>query len=440
MKTRNAFTVRWLVLVLVISLVMAACAPVPAPAGGGETAAPAAEESVDIAVSYMASGTYDKAAEDLAAEFQEKGMNVSVAAFPWATLRQNNTNDLLTDAGQYDVMSGAYYLADVFQYFAPLDEYIERDNYGEGLIPGLLEPGKSDWLQGSHIGVPYGIDAYGLLYRTDLFEEAGIDPAFASWDDLVAALDQLQSSLGDDISPFVFAFGAGEQIPAFFFSSYDGTYINADGNYELETEKAVAAIDVATKLLPYAPENAMALSIDEANAVFLDGKAATLIGWPSFVRTPADDPDQSKVVGMWAQTEFPGAGFPWLSLWQLYMPATTENPDEAWEWMKEYTSEANAGRWLEEYGIGSIYTSTYEDPAVLEMHGHDFPAALANFERALNPPLSGEAQDFLAATMGEVLLGNLDAAAAVDQINATWSTIPVPEALLEAAQGAGLAQ
>lgn len=396
-------------------------------------------EGAEITVSYMAAGTYDKAAEDLAAEFAERDIEVSIAAFPWATLRQNNTNDLITGAGQYDVMNGGYYLADVYQYFEPLDAYFERDNYGEGMIPGILDPGKSEWYQGHHIGAPYGIDSYGVLYRTDLFEQAGIEPRFETWDDFVEGAKMLGEALeGEDIAPFVWSYGAVEQLPAVFFGEYGGTFINADGNYQLDADKAVAALKVMQEMLPYAPDNALALSIDEANAVFLDGKAAMLIGWPSFVRAAADDPNQSKVVGNWAQMEFPGQGFPWLSLWQMFIPASSDQKDAAWEWIREYTSEANAKRWFEEYGIGSVYVSTYEDPELLEMHGHDFPAALANFKRAKNPPLSGEAQDFLASTIGEVLTDQIEPEAAIEQVNAKWATITVPEALLEAAAASGL--
>ncbi len=67
-----------------------------------------------LTVTYMESGTYDVAAKRIAEEFgRERGVEVKVVAFPWAVLRQNNTTDLITGAGQYQVMSGGYYLADV---------------------------------------------------------------------------------------------------------------------------------------------------------------------------------------------------------------------------------------------------------------------------------------------------------------------------------------
>ena len=429
---------------------LAACAappPAAAPKAGAPTTAPAAAApaagSNNLNVSYMASGTYDEAAKAISADFEKAvGAKVQVAAFPWATLRQNNTNDLVSGSGQYDVMSGGYYLADVYTYFEPLSPYIKKDSYGATIIKGLMDPGRSEWFDGNQIGVPYGIDVYGLLMRTDLFKDAGVDSKLSSWADFLKAADGLKKSgkLGDGVSPFVFAYGAVEQLPAIFFAAYGGSFINKDGKYQLEADKAAAAIQVVKDTVQYAPSNALSLSIDDANAVFLDGKAAMLIGWPSFVRKNADDAAKSKVVGKWATTEFPlgEGGFPWLSMWNLFIPKSSKNKDAAWAWIKEFTSEKNAKTFFEKWGIGSTYASVYEDKDLLAKHNHDFPSTLKNMGKAKNPPLSGEAQDFMASTIGEVLQGKTDPAAAVKAINDKWATVPVPAALLQAAEAAGL--
>lgn len=373
----------------------------PVAAGAAATAAPAvsapAASGGPLTVSYMASGTYDVAAKQLATTFgQQNGVSVQVAAFPWATLRQNNTNDLVSGSGQYDVMSGGYYLADSYSYFQPISDLMQRDNYGAGMLQGVLDVGRSEWFNAQHIGAPYGIDAYGLLYRTDLFKAAGVESKMATWADVVKAAETLKGNAqvgGAGIAPFVFAFGQVDQLPAIFFASYGGSYITADGKYVLEPDKAAKAIDTVKAMVPYAPPNALSLSIDDANAVFLDGKAAMLVGWPSFVRKNADDPAKSKVVGNWATTTFPvsDSGFPWLSLWQLFIPKTAKNKELSWNWIKAFTSEANAKPFFEQYGIGSMYTSTYNDPDLLKKHGNDFPATVENLQHAKNPPLSGEA-------------------------------------------------
>jgi hypothetical protein len=63
---------------------------------------------------------------------------------------------------------------------------------------------------------------------------------------------------------------------------------------------------------------------------------------------------------------------------------------------------------------------------------------LDGFSRAKNPPLSGEAQDFLTNTLVQVATGQLTAEEGIAQVNEAWATIPVPAPLLEAATLAGM--
>jgi len=200
----------------------------------------------------------------------------------------------------------------------------------------------------------------------------------------------------------------------------------------------VEAIKHAQKFLKHAPPDVMGLSIDEANAVFLQGKAAVLECWPSFVRAAANDPERSAVMGKWAILPYPKGGFPWLSMWELFISNHSKDKDAVWEWMKFYTREENAKHFFQKYGIGSTYTSTYKDPELLEKYAHDFPGILANLEKAKNPPLTGEAQDFMASTLSQVFIGELTPEQAVQNINAEWAKIVVPDSMVEMAAQAGL--
>ena len=391
----------------------------------------------DLHFSVMQSGTYDKAAEEIASKFKaDTGIGVTISAFPWAVLRQNNTTDLISGTGQYDVMSGGYYLADVYQYFAPLSDYIAKDDYAKGMIAGLMEPGRSEYNNGKQIGIPYGIDAYGLIYNTQMFEKAGISPDFATWDDVIAACDKIVAA-NPGVACFSHPTGSPEQIGAFFFSGYDGTFVTASGAYALDTDKAVAAAATIAKLWRYLPDKGTALTFDEAAQLFKDKQVAMLVTWPSFV-TRQLDADDSEVKGSWSMAKFPGAGFPWLSLWQLFVPETAKDKDAAWKWIKAFAGPENATRNLVEYNIGSVWTATYDDPGIKQKDAHFLPALLAGFAAAKNPPLSGEAQDTLTNTLQDIANGRQSAADGIAAVNAKWATIPVPAPLAEAAAGAGL--
>lgn len=390
----------------------------------------------DLTFSVMESGTLDVAAREVAAELAAQGgPNVEVVAFPWAVLRQNNTTDLISGTGQYDVMSGGYYLADVYGFFQPLDDLIEADNYGEGMIENLMLPGRSEWQDGQQIGIPYGIDAYALIFNSELLEQAGMEPTFDSWGDVIAACPTIEETTGK--ACLSHPTGSPEQIGAFFFSAYDGTYINSAGGYELETEPAIAAAEQIVGLWEFLPENGTAMSFDEAHQVFRDGEAALLVTWPSFVSNSLDAED-SPMRGKWGMTTFPGDGFPWLSLWQIFLPAATDDRETAWEWIKAFAGPDRARANFVDHNINSVWKATYEDPELAAANSHFWPAQIEGFAAAKNPPLSGEAQDFLTNTMQDVANGRVSAADAIASINTTWSAIPVPSALLEAAEGADL--
>mgnify|MGYP000123672379 CR=1 FL=1 len=391
----------------------------------------------EITATYMASGTYDVAAKELVPEFERlTGIKVKIAAFPWAILREKNMTDLITGTGKYDVMSGSYYLAKVYEFFYPMDKYITKDNYGISMISGLMK--KCQRYEGYQIGVPYGPDAYSLLYRTDLFKKAGIGIP-QTWDAIIQAAKKLDTLYeGEGIDGYVFSCGAIEQLPIFLFAKYNGTFITADNKYHLEPREAIQAIKKSKKLLEYAPPGVLGLSIDEANAVFLQGKAAMVECWPSFIRAAANDPARSNIVGKWAILPYPKVGFPWLSMWEMFISRYSKDKDAAWEWIKFYTREKNAKYFFTKYGIGSAYTSTYQDPELLKKYGHDFPGILANLKRAKNPPLTGEAQDFLASTISQVLVGEITPEKAVENINTKWASLEVPKPLIEMAENSGL--
>ena len=395
-----------------------------------------------ITVTYMQSGTYDKAAEAIKADFEQKtGNTVELVVSPWTVLNQNHITDLTTGTGQFDVMSGEFWIASVFEHMLALDDFAKKDNYGGSFIERIWSPGPSNFFGGKRIGVPYSADAYGIIYRTDLFQKYGINADWKTWDEFIERLQALKKALaGSDIAANVYAWGAPEQNPAIFLGMYDGYLVNKAGAYELEKEKAVAALSKMKGLLEFNPSNAVGLSIDEANAVFLDGKAATLICWPSFVRAAADNPKQSKIVGNWRLGNYPGPGFPMVSAWNLFISKYSKNPAAAWEWIKAYSNPERAKQFMLDYGIGSPHRVTYEDQELLKLHGHDYPGQLANLSRAKSLPWTFEAFEMFFRNTGELMVGKITAEQVVENAHKAWGGVKVPAALVEIADAQGLKQ
>ncbi len=439
---RNRYLKSGLLFVLVAALLSPAApqwrrAHLP---GRGEAAATSLE-GAEITATYMASGTYDKAAEALKPDFEAKsGIKVELVTAPWDVLNQNHITDLTTGTGAYDVMSGEFWIADVFDKMLSLDDYIAADaSYGDAFIPGIWAPGPSNFYDGKRIGVPYSADAYGIYYRTDLFEQCGIDANWETWDDYIARLDTLKTCLdGTDVAPMVHYFGQIEQPAALFLGMYDSYMVTKDGKYGLDREKAVAALNKLQSLIAYNPEGALGLNIDAGNATFLNGKAATMVGWPSFIRAAADDPAKSQVVGKWALANFPGPGFPMVSAWNMFISQDSKNPDAAWEWIKAYANPENGTKWMAEYGIGSPFQATYEDPELVKNFSYFYPAQAANLNKAKSLPWTFAAFEAFFRNEGDFHQGKITAEEMLDNVQKAWDEITVPPALVQLAAAQGL--
>jgi multiple sugar transport system substrate-binding protein len=407
-------------------------------AGALSPVASASSVNVAITATYMNSGTYNLAAASLVPPFEKAtGAKVNIEAFPYAALQTNNTNAVISGQCTYNVVSGSYYLAALYPYFANLDSFAAKSNYAAQLLPGLWQ--HSEYYDGYHVGVPYGPDSYSFMYNSALFKQAGLSiPTTQA--QLLSDLAALKTKLPSGVSPFVFSAGASEQLPALFFESYSGYFINKAGHYALDPAAAVSALKGAEQLMSYAPSDATGLSINAADDLFVNGKAAVLYGWPSFIRLQADNPAESKIAGHWEVGTDPSGGMIWLSLWQMYMTKCTSDQALAWKWMTTFSSPKTDELLFTKYDVNPSFKATYANPVLAKQNANYFPGEEANLPRAKNPPLTGEAQDFLASTIGSMLTSKLTPQAAVSSINSEWAHDPVPPALLSEGATDGLVQ
>ena len=435
---------RWafaMTLLLFTFLVGGCVTPAVAPVGESSDDGAASFAGAEITATYMQSGTYDKAAESIEAAFEdETGIDVELIFAPWDVLNQNHITDLTTSTGAYDVMSGEFWIATVFEHMLPLDDYVAQDeSYGDAFIPGIWGAGPSNFYDGKRIGVPYSADAYGIWYNTEIFADCGVEANWETWDDYVAVLDELSGCLdGTDVSPMVHYFGQIEQPAAIFLGMYDGYMVDAEGNYGLDREKALVALEKLDSLIGYAPEGVLGFDFNAGNAVFLNGQAATMVGWPSFIRADADDPEKSQVVGKWALANYPGPGFPMVSAWNMFISKNSANPDAAWEWIKSYANPENGKAWMAEYGVGSPFKATYEDPELVEKFGHFYPAQAKNLDKAKSLPWTFAAFEAFFRNEGDFHQGTITAEEMIDRVQAEWDEIEVPAALVELANLQGL--
>ncbi|BBE21963.1 ABC transporter substrate-binding protein [Arthrobacter sp. MN05-02] len=101
--------------------------------------------------------------------------------------------------------------------YSSQDQLLDLSSYfdtaaGEEFLPAMWQAVQFD---GKPYGVPHQTDTSAVVYRTDLFEQAGIgsvpdslDSAW-TWDEFRQVAEQLRGSLPDDLFPFVYNWQLG---------------------------------------------------------------------------------------------------------------------------------------------------------------------------------------------------------------------------------------
>jgi multiple sugar transport system substrate-binding protein len=402
----------------------------PAESTVEEAAEPAEEPAEDqftgeeLTLIYF-DATYAKAAEAVIPEFEEAtGAKVTLVTAPYASLYEKTFTDLVTSGGSYDVMQVASQWDGQFSpYMASIDDYLASDPDVDinDFIPGVARV-TGIW-DGVRFGIPNADDAYGIIYRTDIFEEAGIevDPENWTWDEYAQIAEQLTT---DEMFGTAIA-GVKHQLDAYWTARYwsqGGHLMSEDWETALpERDTAVQSLDMIQELMPYMPPGVMSYDIPDENTAFIQGKVAMAELWPSLIRGTANDPEQSTVVGKWGVLPYPGHS-PQLSSWSLGIPETSENKDLAWEWIKFYTKEEKQREYLDEFGIGPSLQAIYQDPAVVEAHP-DFPNMLISLN-GVRPRFriaqSQETFDFLDDRISDALTGVLTSEEAIEEVVDQW--------------------
>jgi len=366
----------------------------------------------------MSSGTYDRAAESLTGPLlRNRGIRLKVAAFPSQVLRRNNTDDLLNGTALYDVMSGGPQLADLYRYFVPLDDLVSTPAH-EGLLPRLLQ--NCGFYEGRRVGLPYGPDVYGFHYRKDLFDRAGISWP-STWDELLRLLPQLKA-IAREYGMTVLSYHGGqpEEALGLFLDKYEGSFADENGLLRLETESALAALAQCKTLLSVMSPRFLEMTYADSSADFLEGRALLLFTWPGFVVKALDDVRVSKVAGKWALAKAPSPGRPWLSVWQMHIPARCQVRQKALEFISAMVNPESDRKFFLDYGVMPSFASTYQDQRIREFYAHVFEAQEHNLSLASTPPLSGEVQDVLTFELNEYFQGRTTAREVVEHVNEKW--------------------
>jgi sorbitol/mannitol transport system substrate-binding protein len=286
-------------------------------------------------------------------------------------LRQRVTTDIATDGGQFDVMTIGTYEVPIWAaegWLEPISELGEGYDLEDVLAP--VRDGLS--YEGTLYALPFYAESSMLFYRSDLFEEAGIEvPEQPNWQDVRGWAEQLHDPDNELYGICLRGkpgWGENMAFVSTLVNTFGGQWFNNDWEPQLESEPWQEAVSFYVDLLGnYGPPGASSNGFNENLALFSTGKCAMWID-ATVAAGMLFNPAQSQVADQLGFAQAPVDKHPkgsnWLWSWALGIPTSSDAKDAA----KTFVAWATSKDYIEMVGESEGWvavppgtrTSTYE--------------------------------------------------------------------------------
>ena len=289
----------------------------------------------------------------------------------------------------------------------PLDSLFpqeERELFFRGCIEAVT------W-DGGIYGVPFFLDAGVLYYRSDLLEKHGI-PVPETWQGMVTAAEMVLEAEAD---PYLYGYSAQ-------MAQYEGLVCNmlelvasAGGSLlEPAAPDARRALEFARDSLVHlegiTPPGILTYKEQESLELFAAGGAVFHRNWPYAWSVCADTSmsDVAGKVGIAVLPGFPGEeSVSALGGWSFGISTFSNNPEEAWNFVRFMTSREVQRMFAAEVGKPPARRGLYTDSLVLAANPHFseledvFRNAVPRPASPLYPQISHRLQGFLHEAVGD---------------------------------------
>lgn len=358
----------------------------------------ASDNQVTIA---MVSNSQMTDARDLSSEFEKANPGTELK---FVTLSENQARAKITmstamGGSEFDVVMISNFetpqwakdgwLQNLSEYAAKTPGYDEQD-----FVSSLRE-------SLSHDGDMYAVPFYGessfLMYRKDLFDQAGIEvdqsPGYQpSWQEVAQWADTLKSNDRAGIclrgKP-----GWGEVLAPLdtVINTFGGRWFDEQWNAQLNSPEVRKAVNFYVDLVKRSGElGAASTGFQECANLFGQGQTAMWYDATSAVSVLEDPQEYPELVGKIGYLPAPVAEKPnsgWLYTWALGIPKSAENPDGAWKFISWMTSKDYMRLVGEKLGWARVppgsRTSTYTELPEYEKISRSYgPLTLRSIENA----------------------------------------------------------
>lgn len=308
----------------------------------------------------------------------DTGITVNYTVLPENEVRDQISQEFSSQAGQYDVASISNYEVPFFstnEWLEPLDDYIEGDeDFAQDDILDPIEAGLTGDDDSVYAEPFYGESSF-LMYRTDLFEQAGLTmPEAPTWQEVAELAAQVDGTAGANGICLRGLPGWGQVFAPLttVVNTFGGTWFDEDWNAQVNAPEFVEATQFYTDLvtqygqpgpaqsgftecLTAMSTGLVAMWYDATSAAgSLEAEGSPVAGNIGYVPAPVVETDTSG----------------WLYSWAWGMQAASENKDAAWEFISWASSAEYEELVAAELGWARApagkRASTYDNPEYQE--------------------------------------------------------------------------
>jgi ABC-type glycerol-3-phosphate transport system substrate-binding protein len=233
---------------------------------------------------------------------EDTGIKVQVINFPENQLRDKLVQDLSTGAGQYQVIAldsmavPEFVEANWIVPFKGVDKEAEQKYDLQDIDPaarGLLS------YKDKLYALPIYAEISHMMYRKDLFEQAGVKPP-TTFDEFAAVAKQFTDKAAGKYGVAMRGLrGFGMNMSTFvtFFRGFGGQFLDETNHPIFNNDAGVKSLQFYSDLLRnYGPPGEANFSWDDVQNAFTSGKVAMIIDADNFY-TRIEDPKKSTIVG-----------------------------------------------------------------------------------------------------------------------------------------------
>lgn len=239
-------------------------------------------------------------------------------------------------------------------------EPYNAEQFKDGFVPYAWNQGQG--ADGNQYGMPIDIGPGVMYYRRDVLDSVGgdIDAIISDWESYIAYGRELKEQ---GVYLIADASDVARIIVRTTIEDGEGLFFDAEGNSLVTTDRFVNAFTLAKQIRDEGLDGQIGAWTGEWYDGFKNGTVATQLSgaWLLGHLQNWMAPDTA---GLWGASDLPGGIYGSWGGSFLAIPAQSENPEAAWEFIKYLTTEQGPQiDSLRDLGAFPVLTSTYDDPA-----------------------------------------------------------------------------